>query len=57
MGSGIRDMIRRCINAGLPEPEIRIDGGSFVLTIRRKMSESGAHSGSSRDQVTGQVEA
>lgn len=36
MGTGIRDMIRRCKNAGLPEPEIRMDAGSFVLTIRRK---------------------
>ena len=42
MGTGIRDMIRRCKNAGLPEPEIRLDGGCFVLTIRRKKSESGA---------------
>ena len=41
MGTGIRDMIRRCKNAGLPEPEIRLDGGCFVLTIRRKKSESG----------------
>ncbi|WP_353740158.1 ATP-binding protein [Desulfonatronum lacustre] len=41
MGTGIRDMIRRCGKAGLPEPEIRIDGGFFVLTIRRKKSESG----------------
>ena len=35
MGTGIRDMIRRCKNAGLPEPEIRIDGGFWVLTIWR----------------------
>ncbi|GAB6058532.1 hypothetical protein [Desulfonatronum parangueonense] len=27
MGTGIRDMIRRCKKAGLAEPEIRIDGG------------------------------
>ena len=26
MGTGIRDMIRRCRNSGLPELEIRIDG-------------------------------
>lgn len=43
MGTGIRDMIRRCKAAGLAEPEIRLDGGCFVLTIRREMSESGAH--------------
>ncbi|WP_040433007.1 ATP-binding protein [Chlorobium ferrooxidans] len=44
MGTGIRDMIRRCKNAGLPEPEIRLDGGCFVLTIWRKTPESGAKS-------------
>ncbi len=27
MGTGVRDMIRRCLDAGLAEPEIRIDGG------------------------------
>ena len=42
MGTGIRDMIRRCKNAGLPEPEIRIDGGFWVLTIPRKKPEQGA---------------
>jgi ATP-dependent DNA helicase RecG len=55
MGTGIRDMIRRCRAAGLAEPEIRLDGGFFVLTIRRKKSELGAQSAPSRDQVTGQV--
>ena len=44
MGTGIRDMIRRCRDAGLAEPEIRIDDGFFVLTIRRKKDESGAQS-------------
>lgn len=51
MGTGIRDMIRRCKKAGLAEPEIRIDGGFFVLTIRRKKSELGAKSRLGRDQV------
>ena len=37
MGTGIRDMIRRCQEAGLPEPEICIDGGFWILTIRRKV--------------------
>ena len=50
METGIRDMIRRCKNAGLPEPEIRLDGGCFVLTIRGKKSESG-------DQDEAQVKA
>ena len=36
MGTGIRDMIQRCRKAELPEPEFRIDGGIFVLTIWRK---------------------
>ena len=48
MGTGIGDMIRRCKKAGLPEPEITIDGGFWVLTIRRKKSGS-------ETQVTGQV--
>lgn len=45
MGTGIRDMIRRCGKAGLLEPEIRLDGGFFVLTFRRKKPESGAQVG------------
>lgn len=40
MGTGIRDMIRRCQQAGLPEPEIRLDSGSFVLTLRRSVKET-----------------
>lgn len=50
MGTGIRDMIHRCRKAGLPEPEIRLDGGSFVLTIRRKKPELGTKSAPSRHQ-------
>lgn len=46
MGTGIRDMIAHCRNAGLPEPEFRLDPGFFILTIRRKTA-----------QVTGQVAA
>ena len=51
MGTGIRDMIRRCKNAGLPEPEIRMDAGSFVLTIRRPVSEAGTKSKPSQAKV------
>ena len=55
MGTGIRDMFRRCKKAGLSEPEIRIEGGFFVVMVRRKKPEpgaqSGAQSGPSRDQV------
>jgi ATP-dependent DNA helicase RecG len=52
MGTGIRDIIRRCVDAGLPEPEIRIDGGFFVLTVRRKKAESVDQA---EVQVAGQV--
>lgn len=55
MGTSIRDMILRCRAAGLAEPEIRLDDGFFVLTIRRKTPEPGAKSASGRHQVTGQV--
>ncbi len=58
MGTGIRDMFRRCKKAGLSEPEIRIDGGFFVVTIRRKKTEPGAQSGAqSRAQSGAQSEA
>ena len=36
MGTGIRDMIERCRAAGLADPEIRVDGGLWVTTIRRR---------------------
>jgi predicted HTH transcriptional regulator len=57
MGTGIRDMIRRCADAGLPEPEIRIDGGFFVLTVRRKKAGSVDQAEAQvAGQVTGQVD-
>ena len=34
MGTGTGDMIRRCVETGLPEPEFRVDG-SFVTTVWR----------------------
>ena len=34
MGTGTLDMIRRCAEAGLPEPEFAVTDG-FVTTIRR----------------------
>ena len=34
MGTGTLDMIRRCVGAGLPEPEFAVTDG-FVTTIRR----------------------
>lgn len=48
MGTGIKDMIDRCRKAGLPEPEIRIDGGSWVNTVWRKKSEKAAQGKYSR---------
>jgi ATP-dependent DNA helicase RecG len=36
MGTGIRDMIRRCREAGLPEPEFSVNDG-FVTTLRRQV--------------------
>jgi len=38
MGTGTGDMIRRCREADLPEPEFSISDG-FVITLRRKSSE------------------
>jgi predicted HTH transcriptional regulator len=51
MGTGIRDMIDCCKAAGLSEPEIRIDSGSWIMTIRRKTAQVGTKSGRSRDPV------
>lgn len=39
MGTGTSDMIRRCREAGLSEPEFRIDAGCFVITLRRPASQ------------------
>ena len=48
MGTGTLDMIRRCVDAGLPEPEF-VGSGGFVTTIRRvalaQRLESGLESG------------
>ena len=62
MGTGIHDMIERCREAGLPEPEFKLTDG-FVTVIRRKPGKAfeavggkvteqvGTRSGLSRDQV------
>ena len=34
-GTGTLDMIARCREVGLPEPEFRQDGGQFVMTLWR----------------------
>ena len=38
MGTGTGDMIRRCREAGLPEPEFSMSDG-FVITIRRTVQQ------------------
>lgn len=47
MGTGTRDMIRKCVAAGLPEPEFALADG-FVTTIRRA---AGTRSAPGRHQV------
>jgi predicted HTH transcriptional regulator len=47
-GSGTLDMIEQCRKTGLPEPEFRLDGGCFILTIHRKITQE-------PEQVTRQV--
>ena len=42
MGTGIRDMIVRCLEAGLPEPEFRVEGGIWVTTLWRQVASSEA---------------
>ncbi len=37
-GSGTLDMIAVCVASGLPEPEFRLEAGSFVLVLRRTRS-------------------
>ena len=49
MGTGTLDMIRRCVGAGLPEPEFAVTDG-FVTTIRRA-----AGGGDADDGVRGPV--
>ena len=44
MGTGTLDMIRRCVGAGLPEPEFAVTDG-FVTTIRRAAGGGDADDG------------
>lgn len=48
MGTGTRDMISKCREAGLPEPEFRLSDG-FTVIIRRK-------AGQVTGQVTGEID-
>ena len=38
-GSGTVDMVKRCKKAGMREPEFKIDGGFFILTVWRKQAK------------------
>jgi len=51
MGTGTGDMIRRCREAGLPEPEFALTDG-FVTTIRRATTLA---AGQVTGEVTGEV--
>ena len=39
MGTGTQDMMDKCLEAGLPEPEFTITDG-FKITIRRPVSQN-----------------
>jgi predicted HTH transcriptional regulator len=55
MGTGTGDMIRRCREVGLPEPEFSLEDG-FVFKLRRKVEDAtGQVAGQVAGQVTGQV--
>ena len=47
MGTGTGDMIRRCREAGLPEPEFSMTDG-FVITMRRKVQQRDGRSADSQ---------
>ncbi len=57
MGTGTGDMISRCRDAGLPEPEFTLSDG-FVTTIRRKSRDVGTKPESRLESVEfkGEVE-
>ena len=54
MGTGTGDMIRRCRNFGLDEPEFSLTDG-FVVTIRRKPDLAFKAVGGITGEVTGEV--
>ena len=57
MGTGTQDMILRCREAGLPEPQFALTDG-FVITLgRRPQRAIEAVTGQVGGQVAGQVEA
>ena len=55
MGTGTRDMIKKCREAGVPEPQFPLTDG-FVVTVRRKPGRAfEAVGGKVKDEVTGEV--
>ena len=57
MGTGTGDMIRRCREAGLPEPEFSMADG-FVITMRRKVQQrDGKVSGQPESQLESRPES
>ncbi|RFC31364.1 MAG: putative ATP-dependent DNA helicase recG C-terminal [Candidatus Nitrotoga sp. MKT] len=54
MGTGIGDMIERCIAHGLREPEFKLTDG-FVTTIWRKPELAFSHVGGETGEVTQQL--
>jgi predicted HTH transcriptional regulator len=54
MGTGTRDMIRRCREAGLPEPVFTVTDG-FVITLRRPTPPTGQATPQVAPQLTPQV--
>lgn len=57
MGTGTRDIVSKCVELGLREPEF-IQNEEFKVTLWRKeevTGQAGTKQGPSRDQATGQV--
>ena len=54
MGTGTGDMIRRCVEAGLPEPEFSVTDG-FVTTVRRIAVTSGVRTPEVTPEATPEV--
>jgi len=55
MGTGTLDMIKRCIEVGLPEPEFRVQGG-FVTTLPRSQTRTYTITASTNQQPVSNVD-
>ncbi len=56
MGTGTRDMIRRCVAAELPEPQFAVTDG-FVATLRRKSQVGPQPESQPESQLESQIES